>query len=55
MIPEVVRNSLPGLYQAPLALLSIAKDAVSGEFTISEATAAPVNFNGLVFAARRPG
>lgn len=55
IVPQSVRNSIPGLYQAPLAMLSIAKDAKTGAFEISETPAAPVALNGLVMATRRPG
>lgn len=55
MIPASVRSSLPALYKAPLALLTIAPNAVTGEPELSEAAAGLVELHGIVFAARRPG
>jgi hypothetical protein len=63
MIPTVVRNSLPGLYQAKLALLHITRNAITNDVEIAEhqpteggySPAATVVLDGLAFLVRRPG
>jgi hypothetical protein len=64
MIPTVVRNSLPGLYQAKLALLHITRNAITNDVEIAEhqqtegggyPAAATVVLDGLAFLVRRPG
>jgi hypothetical protein len=54
MIPTAVRNSLPGLYQAKLALLHITRNAITNDVQIAETEGYPV-LDGLAFLVRRPG
>jgi hypothetical protein len=58
MIPTAVRNSLPGLYHAPLAWLDITRDAITNEVHIAETMLDPTTttrLTGICFLVRRPG